>query len=100
MAMYRLVITGEWDLGGDDLPVTRAACEFPAENSVEAMDAARALLAALLGNENVRAEYASPLPLWGASDASAATLVGVLAVEVRYLEPHDRAPVDLHWAAD
>jgi hypothetical protein len=26
--------------------------------------------------------------------------MGALVVEVRYLEPHDRAPVDLHWIAD
>jgi hypothetical protein len=100
MAMYRLVISGEWDTGADDLPVARAACEYAAENSVEAMDAARALLAALLGGDDERAEYASPLPLWGASDAPAATLMGALVVEVRFLEPHDRAPVDLHWIAD
>ena len=73
MAMYRLTITGEWDSGADDLPVARAACEFAAENSVEAMDAARALLACLLGNEDERAGHASPLPLWDASDGSAAT---------------------------
>ena len=99
MAMYRLVISGEWDTGADDLPVARAACEYAAENIVEAMDVARALLTALLGNDNERAEYASPLPLWSASDASAATLIGTLAVEIHYMEPHDRAPVDLHWIA-
>ncbi len=100
MAMYRLVISGEWDTGADDLPMARATCEFAAENSVEAMDAARALLAVLLGNDDKRAGYANPLPIWGASDGSAATLMGALAVEVRYVEPHDRAPVDLHWIFD
>lgn len=99
MGMYRLTITGEWDTGADDLPVARAACEFAAENSVEAMDAARAIVAALLGND-VRAEHAAPVPLWDASDGSTATLTGALAVEVRYLEPHDRAPVELHWIVD
>ncbi|GAC1658384.1 MAG: hypothetical protein NVS4B3_25710 [Gemmatimonadaceae bacterium] len=100
MGMYRLTITGEWDTGADDLPVGRAACEFAAENSVEAFDAARALLAALLGNRDEQPEYASPPPRWEASEGSAATLMGALVVEVRYLEPHDRAPVDLHWVAD
>lgn len=100
MAMYRLTITGEWDTGTDDLPVARVACEFAAENSVEAMDAARALLAALLGNDEDQAEHASPLPQWGASDGLTVVLTGVLAVEVRYLESHDRAPHNLHWTAD
>lgn len=100
MAMYRLTITGEWDRGSDDLPVARAACEFAAENSVEAMDAARVLVAALLGDDSERAENATPLPLLDVSDGSAATLMGALVVEVRFLEPHDRAPVDLHWITD
>lgn len=99
MGMYLLTITGEWDTGTDDLPVARAACEFAAENSVEAMDAARVIVATLLGNDD-RAEHPVPLPLWDASDESTATLMGALAVEVRYLERHDRAPVDLHWIVD
>jgi hypothetical protein len=99
MAMYRLTITGEWDAGTDDPLIARAACEFAAENSVEAMDAARAIIAALLGNDD-RAEHAAPLPLRGASDGSTARLTGTLAVEVRYVEPHDRAPVELHRVAD
>lgn len=99
MAMYQLTITGEWDTGADDLPVAQVACEVAAENSIEAMDAARALVAAPLGDDDERAEH-RPLPLWAASDGSAATLMGALAVEVRYVEPHDRAPVDLHWIAD
>jgi len=99
MGMYRLTITGEWDTGTYDLSVTRAACEFAAENSVEAMDAARAIVAALLGNDD-RAEHAAPFPLWDASDGPTVTLTGALAVEVRYLEAHDRAPVDFHWIVD
>ncbi|MDQ2784098.1 MAG: hypothetical protein M3Y58_03750 [Chloroflexota bacterium] len=100
MAMYRLTITGEWDTGMDDLPVARAACEFAAENSIEAMDAARSLLTTLLGNNEDQAEHAKILPQCGVSDGLMAVLAGVLAVEVRYVESHDRAPHDLHWTAD
>ncbi|MHB8644371.1 MAG: hypothetical protein ACYDAR_01125 [Thermomicrobiales bacterium] len=100
MAMYLLTIIGEWNTGRGNLSVARAACEFAAENSVEAMDAARALLAALLGNDEDRAECAEPVLLRDVSDGSATALVGVLAVEVRYLESHDRTPVDLHWIVD
>ena len=73
------------DAGAGDPLVARAACEYAAENSVEAMDAGRALVAALLGNDG-RAEHTAPLPLRDASDGATARLAGALAVEVRYVE--------------
>lgn len=87
MAMYEMTVMGEWDASDGQLLLGRAACEFAAEGSVAALAEAYALLAALFAPPDEQ-----PPSLWRGSMPDA-TLVGVLAVHVRYLEPEDRAPL-------
>ncbi len=92
MAMYEMTVTGEWDDPDGRLLLGRVACEFAAEGSVAAMAEAHDLLAALFAPSGER----SP-SLWLSEDA---TLAGVLAVHVRYLEPEDRVPLGFRRLLD
>jgi hypothetical protein len=94
MAMYRLTIMGEWDAPMDRVTVADAACEFAAEDSVAALEAARAVVAALLGS----GVYGAGIPYWCPTETPH-LLLGVLAVHLRFVEAHDRSPVALHWTA-
>ncbi len=94
MAMYRMTVTGEWSVNDGRLLFGRVMCAFGAEGSVAAMETAHSLLAVLFA-----APDAQPPALWpmGRPDA---TLAGVLAVEVRYVEPEDCAPFGFHCLRD
>ena len=94
MAMYRMTVTGEWGMNDGELLLGRVACAFAAEGSVAAMETARDLLAALFA-----APETQPPALWPMGRPNA-TLTGVLAVEVRYVEPEDRAPLGFHCLRD
>jgi len=87
MAMYEMTVTGEWGASDGRLLLGRAACAFAAEGSVAAMETARDLLAALFTPQDKQ-----PPVLWQRGQRPAATLAGVLAVHVRYLEAEERAP--------
>ncbi len=94
MAMYQMTVTGEWDMSTEELRLGRVMCEFAAEGSIAAMETAHGLLALLFA-----APETQPASLWltGRPDA---TLTGVLAVEVRYVEPEDRAPLGFRCLLD
>ena len=98
MAMYRMTVTGEWGMNDGELLLGRVACAFAAEGSVAAMETARALLAALLRAPDDEREES--LSLWLMGKEPHATLAGVLAVEVRYVEPEDRTPLGFHCLLD
>ncbi len=87
MAMYAMTVTGEW--GGSDgrLLLGQVTCAFGAEGSVAAMETARDLLAVLFTPQDKQ-----PPALWQRGQRPEATLAGVLAVHVRYLEAEERAP--------
>jgi hypothetical protein len=87
MAMYAMTVTGEWGASDGELLFARVACEFAAEGSVVAMATAHNLLAALFAPSDEQ-----PPSLWQNGQRPEATLTGVLAVHIRYLEPEDRAP--------
>jgi len=94
MAMYRMTVTGEWDMNDGELLCGRVACEYAAEGSVTAMEPAHGLLAILF-----TAPETQPASLWltGRPDA---TLTGVLAVEVRYLDAEGRTPLGFRCLLD
>ena len=98
MAMYRMTVTGEWGMNDSELLLGRVACAFAAEGSVAAMETAHALLAALLRTPDDEREESPSLWLMGKEPN--ATLAGVLAVEVRYVEPEDRTPLGFHYLRD
>jgi hypothetical protein len=93
MSMYRLTITGEWDALANQTMVADVACEYAAENSVAALDAARLVVAALLGPGM---DEVGSIPCWCPKDTRR-LLLGVLAVHLQFLEAHDRSFVALHW---
>lgn len=88
MAMYQMTVTGEWDVNNGHLLFGQVACEYAAEGSVTAMETARGLLAALFA-----APDAQPPALWQRGQRPEATLAGVLAVHIRYLEAEERVPL-------
>jgi len=81
-------VTGEWGASDGELLFARVTCEFAAEGSVAAMAQAHDLLVALFAPPDEQ-----PPSLWLIGQRPEATLAGVLAVQVRYLEPEDRAPL-------
>jgi hypothetical protein len=87
MAMYAMTVTAEWAVNDGQLMLARAECEYAAEGSVAALAQAHDLLAALFLPPEMQ-----PPTLWAMGQRPDATLAGVLAVRVRYLEPEDRAP--------
>ena len=91
MAMYAMTVMGEWGASDGQMLFGRVACEFAAENSVAAMAHAHDLLAALFAAPNMQLST-----LWLSGQRPEATLAGVLAVHVRYLEADDRAPLGFH----
>ncbi len=95
MAMYAMTVTGEWGASDGQLLFARVACEFAAEGSVAAMATAHDLLVALFVSPDEQ-----PPSLWLSGQRPDATLAGVLAVHVRYLEPDDRAPLGFHCMLD
>ncbi len=95
MAMYAMMVMGEWGVNDGQLLFGRVACEFAAEGSVAAMEQAHGLLATLFAPPDEQ-----PPSLWLEGQRPEATLVGVLAVHVRYLEPDDRAPLGFHCMLD
>ena len=95
MAMYAMTVTGEWGASDGHLMVARVACEFAAEGSVAAMATAHNLLVALFAPPDEQ-----PLSLWQNGQRAEATLAGMLAVHVRYLEPGDRAPLGFDYMLD
>lgn len=94
MATYQMTVTGEWDMSTGELRLGRVMCAFAAEGSVAAMETAHGLLTVLF-----TAPETQPVSLWrtGRPDA---TLTGVLAVEVCYAEPEDRAPLGFRCLLD
>ncbi len=94
MAMYRMTVTGEWNMGTGELRLGRVVCEFASEGSVAAMETAHGLLTVLFAVPETQ-----PASLWpmGRPDA---TLTGVLAVEVRYLDAEDRTPLGFRCLRD
>lgn len=86
MAMYAMTVTAEWAVNEGQLMLARAECEYPAEGSVAALAQAHDLLAALFLSQDEQ-----PPTLW-AMGPPEATLAGVLAVHVRYLDAEERAP--------
>ena len=86
MAMYAMTVTAEWSVKEGQLMLGRAECEYPAEGSVAALAQAHELLAALFLPPEEQ-----PPTLW-ARGPQEATLAGVLAVHVRYLDAEERAP--------
>jgi hypothetical protein len=95
MAMYAMTVTGEWGTSDGQLLFARVACEFAAEGSVAAMAQAHDLLATLFVLPGEQ-----PPSLWLSGQRPGATLEGVLAVHVRYLEPEDRAPLGFRCLLD
>ncbi len=95
MAMYAMMVMGEWDGNDGHLMFGRVACEFAAEGSVAAMATAHNLLATLFAPPDEQ-----PASLWLRGQRPEATLAGVLAVHVRYLEPDDRAPLGFRCLPD
>ncbi len=95
MAMYAMTVTGEWDVNNGQLLLGKVACKFAAEGSVAAMAQAHGLLAVLFAPADEQ-----PPSLWLMGQRPEATLVGVLAIHVRYLEPDDRAPLGFRCLPD
>lgn len=95
MAMYAMTVTGEWGASDGHLMFARVACEFAAEGSVAAMETAHNLLVALFAPADEQ-----PPSLWQNGQRPEATLVGVLAIHVRYLEPGERAPLGFRCLPD
>ncbi|HEY8292554.1 MAG TPA: hypothetical protein VIG44_08705 [Thermomicrobiales bacterium] len=95
MAMYAMTVTGEWSVNDGQLLFARVACEFAAEGSVAAMAQAHGLLAVLFAPPDEQ-----PPSLWLIGQRPEATLAGVLAIHVRYLEPEDRAPLGFRCLLD
>ena len=95
MAMYQMTVTGEWDVNNGHLRFGQVTCEFGAQGSVAAMETARDLLAALFA-----APETQPPALWQRGERPEATLEGVLAVHVRYLEAEERAPLGFRRLLD
>jgi len=88
MAMYQMTMTGEWDVNTGHLRFGQVACEYAAEGSVAALETAHGLLAALFVPPDKQ-----PPTLWQRGQRPEATLTGVLAVHVRYLDAAERAPL-------
>jgi hypothetical protein len=86
MAMYAMMVTAEWAVKDGQLMLGRAECEYPAEGSVAALATAHDLLAILFLPPEEQ-----PPTLWAMAPPEA-TLAGVLAVHVRYLDAAERAP--------
>jgi len=95
MAMYEMTVTGEWGASDGHLLLGRAVCAFAAEGSVAAMETARDLLAALFIPPDTQ-----PSSLWQRGQRPEATVAGVLAVHVRYLEAEERAPCGFRCLLD
>lgn len=95
MAMYQMTVTGEWSVNDGQLLFARVVCEFAAEGSVAAMAQAHGLLAILFAAPEMQ-----PLSLWLEGQRPEATLAGVLAIHVRYLEPDDRASLGFRCMLD
>lgn len=95
MAMYGMIVTAEWDGDDGDLRLGRVACEYAAEGSMAALAHAHALLVALFAPPDTQ-----PPTLWLGGQRPEATLAGVLAVNVRYLEPGDRTPLGFRRLLD
>jgi hypothetical protein len=95
MAMYQMTVTGEWGASDGRLLFARVACEYAAEGSVAAMAQAHDLLAVLFAPSDEQ-----PPSLWLMGQRPEATLAGVLAVHIRYLEPEDRAPLGFQHLLD
>ncbi|MDQ6905197.1 MAG: hypothetical protein M3176_00065 [Chloroflexota bacterium] len=95
MTMYAMTVIGEWGASDGQLMFARVACEFAAEGSVAAMAQAHDLLAALFA-----APETQPPSLWLSGQRPEATLAGVLAIHVRYLEPEDRASLGFRCLLD
>ncbi len=95
MAMYAMTVTGEWHVNDGQLMLARVMCEYAAEGSVAAMMQAHALLSVLFAPPD-----AQPPTLWFAGRRPEATLAGVLAVHVRYLEAEERAPLGFRCLLD
>ncbi len=91
MAMYQMTVTGEWDVNTGHLLIEQVACEYAAEGSVAALETAHDLLAALFV-----APETQPPALWQRGQRPEATLAGVLAVHVRYLDAAERAPLGFY----
>ena len=95
MAMYVMTVTGEWGVNDGQLMFARVMCEYAAEGSVVAMATAHDLLATLFVSPDEQ-----PPSLWLSGQRPDATLAGVMAVHVRYLEPDDRAPLGFRCLPD
>ncbi len=95
MAMYAMIVTGEWSASDGQLLIARVACEFAAEGSVAAMAQAHGLLAVLFAPPDEQ-----PPSLWLMGQRPEATLAGVLAVHVSYVEAEDRAPLGFRCLLD
>jgi hypothetical protein len=95
MAMYAMTVTGEWGASDGELLFARVACEFAAEGSVAAMATAHNLLAALFAPSDEQ-----PPSLWLRGQRPEATLTGVPAVHIRYVDAEDRAPLGFRCLLD
>ncbi len=95
MAMYAMTVTGEWGASDGHLLLGQVACEYAAEGSVAALETAHGLLAALFV-----APETQPPTLWQRGQRPEATLAGVLAVHVRYLDAAERAPLGFRRLLD
>ena len=95
MAMYAMTVTGEWGASDGRLRLGQVTCEFGAQGSVAAMETARDLLAALFA-----APETQPPALWQRGERPEATLEGVLAVHVCYIEAEERAPLGFRRLLD
>ncbi len=95
MAMYEMTVTGEWGASDGHLLLGRVTCAFAAEGSVAAMATARDLLATLFTPQEKQ-----PPSLWQRGQQPAATLAGVLAVHVCYLDAAERAPLGFRRLVD
>jgi len=95
MAMYAMTVTGEWGASDGQLMFARMACEYAAEGSVAAMAQAHDLLATLFAPADEQ-----PPALWLRGQRPEATLEGVLAVHICYLEAGDRAPLGFRCLLD
>jgi hypothetical protein len=95
MAMYAMTVTGQWGASDGELFFARVACEFAAEGSVAALATAHDLLAALFA-----APETQPLSLWLERQRPEATLTGVPAVHIRYVDAEDRAPLGFRCLLD
>jgi hypothetical protein len=95
MAMYAMTVTGEWGASDGELFFARVACEFAAEGSVAALAQAHDLLVALFARPDEQ-----PPSLWLSEQRPEATLAGVLAVHIRYVDAEDRAPLGFRCLPD